>query len=297
MARLLVVIGPTGVGKTAHAILLAKQHQCPIISADSRQIYRDLPIGTAAPTLQEQQEVQHYMVGFKELHENYNAGQFAQEAETLLQQLFQQYENVVLVGGSMMYVDALCKGLDDIPHVPDEIRSSVRQAYQEYGIQWLQNEVQRLDPDYWQEVDQHNPQRLMHCIEICRVSGQAYSTFRQKKSSNKTIKKNYEITYVLVERERQELYHRINQRVDNMIAAGLLQEAQRAFKQLQIPLQGPIDYSALPNSINTVGYKELLHYFRGEWTLDKAVQMIKQNTRHYAKRQITWWRKLKMDSL
>ena len=154
MPRLIVVIGPTGVGKTAHAIEIALKHACPIISADSRQIYRDLPIGTAAPTPFERQLVPHYLVAFKELHENYNAGQFARDAAELLKELFTQHETVVLVGGSMMYVEALCNGLDDIPEVPQQIRDEVRAMYQQSGLTWLQQEVQRLDPVYWQEVDQ-----------------------------------------------------------------------------------------------------------------------------------------------
>ena len=158
MPRLVVVIGATGVGKTARAIELAREYQCPIISADSRQIYSDLPIGTAAPTPEERQQVPHYLVGFKTLNETYNAGQFARDAEAILQDLFQQHDRVVLVGGSMMYVDALCKGLDDIPDVPNEVREAVREEYKDKGLSWLQGEVQQLDPNYWQEVDQQNPQ-------------------------------------------------------------------------------------------------------------------------------------------
>ena len=293
MPRLVVIIGATGVGKTARAIELAKEYQCPIISADSRQIYRDLPIGTAAPTLEEQQEIKHYLVGFKALDETYNAGQFARDAEILLWQLFEAHETVVLVGGSMMYVDALCKGLDDMPDVPKEVREAVRDGYKENGLSWLQSEVQRLDPSYWQEVDQQNPQRLMHCIEVCRASGKTYSEFRKKgKPNHGGQRTDFDIEYVLVERPREELYERINMRVDMMLEEGLLEEARRAFELLNVPLNGEdvFDYATLPNSVNTVGYKELLHYFRGEWTLERAVEMIKQNSRHYAKRQITWWR-------
>ena len=293
MPRLVVVIGATGVGKTARAIELAREYQCPIISADSRQIYSDLPIGTAAPTPEERQQVPHYLVGFKALNEIYNAGQFARDAEVLLHELFKQNDRVVLVGGSMMYVDALCKGLDDMPDVPNEVREAVREEYKDKGISWLQLEVQQLDPTYWQEVDQQNPQRLMHCVEVCRASGKPYSEFRKKGKPNQGGQRmDFDIEYVLVERPREELYERINLRVDKMLEAGLLEEARRAFELLNIPLDGEVafDYAALPNSVNTVGYKELLHYFRGEWTLERAVEMIKQNSRHYAKRQITWWR-------
>lgn len=293
MPRLVVVIGATGVGKTARAIELAREYQCPIISADSRQIYSDLPIGTAAPTPEERQQVPHYLVGFKTLNETYNAGQFARDAEAILQDLFQQHDRVVLVGGSMMYVDALCKGLDDIPDVPNEVREAVKEEYKDKGLSWLQGEVQQLDPNYWQEVDQQNPQRLMHCVEVCRASGKPYSEFRKKGKPNQEGQRmDFDIEYVLVERPREELYERINLRVDKMLEAGLLEEARRAFELLNIPLDGEVafDYATLPNSVNTVGYKELLHYFRGEWTLERSVEMIKQNSRHYAKRQITWWR-------
>ena len=308
MKRLVVVVGPTGVGKTARAIEIAKEHGCPIISADSRQIYRDLPIGTAAPTAEEQAQVPHHLIGTKALTETYNAGQFARDAEALLQDLYETYDTVVVAGGSMMYVDALCNGLDEMPDVPNEVREAVRAEYNAKGLAWLQHEVQQLDNTYWQEVDQHNPQRLMHCVEVCRVSGKKYSEFRRKAkgeehpttrvSSGTPLgreakgERRWEVEYVLVERPREELYERINRRVDKMMQDGLLQEAQRAFEQLNIPLDSHVayDYQWLPNSVNTVGYKELLRYLRGEWTLERAVEMIKQNSRHYAKRQMTWWR-------
>lgn len=294
MPRLIVIIGATGVGKTARAIEVAKQHGCPIVSADSRQIYRDLPIGTAAPTAQEQAGIPHYFVGCKELDEVYSAGQYARDCHTLLQELFAKHETVVMVGGSMMYIDAVCHGMDDMPEVPTTIREEVRKNYQEKGIEWLQQEVQQLDPAYWQLVDQQNPQRLMHCIEISRASGQPYSNFRKReKQEADNCQLPFDIEYVLVERPREELYARINRRVEQMIKQGLVEEARKAFEKLHIPLDGNIelDYSILPNSVNTVGYKELLRYFRGEWTLQRAIEMIQQNSRHYAKRQLTWWRK------
>ena len=293
MPRLIVIIGATGVGKTARAIEVAKQYGCPIVSADSRQIYRDLPIGTAAPTAQEQAGIPHYFVGCKDLDEVYSAGQYARDCHALLQDLFTKHETVVMVGGSMMYVDAVCHGMDDIPEVPAAIREEVRLAYQQKGIEWLQQEVQRLDPVYWQQVDQQNPQRLMHCIEVSRSSGQPYSCFRKREKHADNHPLPFDVQYIMVERPREELYERINLRVEQMVEQGLLQEAQAAFKKLHIPLDGNIelDYSTLPNSVNTVGYKELLRYFRGEWTLQHAIEMIQQNSRHYAKRQLTWWRK------
>jgi tRNA dimethylallyltransferase len=193
----------------------------------------------------------------------------------------------------MMYVDALCKGIDDIPQVPAHIRETVRQYYQERGIEWLQQEVQELDPAYWEIVDRYNPQRLMHCVEVSMACGQPYSTFRKREQQNQHTTAPYDIEYILVERPREELYQRINLRVLQMVEQGLVEEAKRAFEILQIPLDPAvdIDYSTLPNSVNTVGYKEMLRYLRGEWTLQKAIEMIQQNSRHYAKRQITWWKK------
>ena len=294
MPRLIVIIGATGVGKTACAIEVAKQYGCPIVSADSRQIYRDLPIGTAAPTIEEQQGIPHYFVGCKSLDEVYSAGLFARDCRQLLDELFAKYDTVVMVGGSMMYVDAVCKGIDDIPEVPADIREAVRKEYQQQGIEWLQREVQQLDPAYWEIVDQSNPQRLMHCVEVSKASGQPYSSFRKReKQSENSVQPSYEIQYQMVDRPREELYQRINLRVENMIEQGLLEEAKAAFEKLNIPLDPAVelDYTTLPNSINTVGYKELLRYFRQEWTLQQAIEMIQQNTRHYAKRQLTWWRK------
>jgi tRNA dimethylallyltransferase len=296
MPRLIVIIGATGVGKTAQAIAMAKQFTCPIVSADSRQIYRDLPIGTAAPTSEEQGDIPHYFVGCKDLHEVYSAGQFARDCQQLLSELFTLHDTVVMVGGSMMYVDAVCNGIDEIPEVPAHIREQVRKTYQEQGIEWLQQEVQQLDPTYWAIVDRNNPQRLMHCVEVSRATGHPYSSFRKRElqtEEQSTFQPPFDIQYHMVERPREELYERINSRVEKMIKQGLLEEAKRAFDKLNIPLDPAIelDYSTLPNSINTVGYKELLHYFRGEWTLQRAIEMIQQNSRHYAKRQLTWWRR------
>ena len=289
MPQLVVILGPTGVGKTEKSLELAEQWGCPIVSADSRQIYRDLPIGTAAPSAEEQARVKHYFIGTKDLHETYNAGQYARDCNTLLAELFQKHERVLMVGGSMMYIDAVCKGLDDIPDIPAELREQVRNQYQEKGLEWLQTEVQRLDPMYWQEVDKQNPQRLMHCIEVTLASGQPYSNFR--KGGRTAQERGFDVEYIMIERPREELYERINLRVHKMIEQGLLNEAQRAFDKLGLLNNNPLDESTIPNSVNTVGYKELLKYFRGEWTLERAIEMIQQNSRHYAKRQMTWWRR------
>ena len=292
MPTLVVILGPTGVGKTELSLRLAEEYGCPIVSADSRQIYRDLPIGTAAPTAEELARVKHYFIGCKALTETYNAGQYARDCQRLLNDLFLQHERVIMVGGSMMYIDAVCKGLDDIPDVPETIRRELQCQYAEHGLTWLQQEVQQIDPVYWAEVDQQNPQRLMHCVEVTRVSGKPYSSFR-KNSTLTAAERGFEVEYRMVERPREELYQRINLRVHQMVQAGLLDEAKRAFQLLQIPLT-PRDLNTkelLPNSINTVGYKELLPYFRGEYNLDRAIELIQQNSRHYAKRQMTWWRR------
>ena len=289
MPKLVVILGPTGVGKTEKSLELAEQWDCPIVSADSRQIYRDLPIGTAAPSAEEQARVKHYFIGTKDLHETYNAGQYARDCNTLLAELFQKHERVLMVGGSMMYIDAVCKGLDDIPDIPTELREQVRNQYQEKGLEWLQTEVERLDPIYWQEVDKQNPQRLMHCIEVTLASGQPYSNYR--KGGRTAQERGFDVEYIMIERPREELYERINLRVHKMIEQGLLNEAQRAFDKLGLLNNNPLDESTIPNSVNTVGYKELLKYFRGEWTLERAIEMIQQNSRHYAKRQMTWWRR------
>lgn len=285
MPTLVVILGPTGVGKTELSLQLAKEYGCPIVSADSRQIYTDLPIGTAAPTKEEQAMVKHYFVGCKQLTETYSAGQYARDCTALLHQLFQTHERVVMVGGSMMYIDAVCKGLDDIPDVPEALRNEVREQYAIHGLAWLQEQVAQLDPTYWEEVDRQNPQRLMHCVEICQATGKPYSSFR-KSTTLTAEERGFEVEYHMVERPRAELYERINLRVHKMIETGLVEEARQAFEKM-----GVLDNGELPNSLNTVGYKELLPYFKGEYSLDRAIELIQQNSRHYAKRQMTWWRR------
>lgn len=292
MPTLLVILGPTGVGKTELSLQLAEQYGCPIVSADSRQIYRDLPIGTAAPTAEEQARAKHYFVGSKQLKETYSAGQYARDCTALLQQLFQSHERVVMVGGSMMYIDAVCKGLDDIPDVPEELRNEVRKQYAAHGLTWLQEQVAQLDPNYWEKVDRQNPQRLMHCVEICQATGKPYSSFR-KSTTLTAEERGFDVEYRMVERPREELYERINLRVHKMIDAGLLEEARSAFEKVGVMKDGvvKVEYeNLLPNSLNTVGYKELIPYFKGEYPLERAIELIQQNSRHYAKRQMTWWR-------
>lgn len=272
---LVLILGPTGVGKTELSLQVAEQYHCPIVNCDSRQIYRAIPIGTAAPTEEEQSRVQHYFVGTHELEENYNAGQYERDVLPLLETLFASHDVVVMTGGSMLYADAICKGLDDLPSVPDEIRDDVQQHYAQEGIAWLQREVQRLDPAYWDEVDQNNPARLAHCVEICRTTGQPYSSLR----TNTVKQRPFRIVKIGLNRPREELYTRINARVHSMIEEGLVAEAKAVYPKRML------------NSLQTVGYRELFAHFDGEYDLPRAIELIQQNTRHYAKRQLTWFRR------
>lgn len=303
MHKLLVICGPTAAGKTEYALRLAEQWGVPILNADSRQIYRDLPIGTAAPTVEEQQRVKHYFVGTHALNETYNAGAFERDAMAVIRKLIAEREAqgvsdeqrpiAILSGGSMLYIEAVCRGLDDIPTVPADIRQAVQQLYAEQGLQGLQQAVQAADPAYWEQVDRQNPQRLMHCLEICKVTGGTFSALR-KREEGKKAERPFIIEQQLITRPREELYARINARVESMIENGLPSEADRAFRMTIAPDYRSLSlneaFSRLPNSLRTVGYQELLPYELGACTLDEAIAQIQQNTRHYAKRQMTWWR-------
>ena len=275
MKTLLLILGPTGVGKTELALRVAQRYGCPIVSCDSRQIFREIPIGTASPTAEEQQRVKHYFVGERSIEEDYNAGQYERDALQLLATLFAQHEVVVMTGGSMLYADAVCKGLDDLPSVPPFVRADVQREYETKGLAWLQSEVQRLDPAYWVEVDQQNPARLAHCVELCRVTGKPYSALR----SHTTKARPFRILKIGLDRPRAELYARINDRVKQMMEAGLLEEAKAVYPKRTL------------NSLQTVGYNELFAYLDGEYDLDRAIELIQQNSRHYAKRQLTWFRR------
>lgn len=292
---MLVLVGPTGIGKSEVAVSLAERFGCPILNADSRQIYREIPIGTAAPTADQLRRVHHYFVGTHNLDEAFNAGQFERDALEVLSGEEERRKGgeaervlAILTGGSMMYIDAVCNGLDDMPSVSERIRKEVREGYQTKGLIWLQSEVQRLDPDYWKIVDRSNPQRLMHCVEVSLTLGRPYSTCR----TNSTKQRPWRIVKVGLTRPREELYERINQRVEAMVAAGLEQEAQAAMEK----------YPDLPNGLQTVGYREWtskqlkvgssLPQRPAGYSLEEKkniIEMIKQNTRHYAKRQMTWW--------
>lgn len=261
-------------GKTELSLQLAEQLGSPIVNADSRQIYREIPIGTAAPTAEEQARVKHYFVGTHSLTDDYNAGQYERDACALLEQLFQERDTVVLSGGSMMYVQAVCTGLDEMPDVRQSLREEIQTAYKTQGLEWLQGEVRRLDPEYWEEVDRQNPQRLLHAVEICRASGQTYTHFRKGEKK----KRPFRVVKIGLTRPREELYTRINKRVELMMEQGLRAEAERVIGQRS------------RNSLQTVGYKEMFKCLDGEWTEEEAVQMIQQNSRRYAKRQLTWYR-------
>ena len=265
---LLLILGPTGVGKTELSLRVAEHYGCPILNCDSRQIYRSIPIGTAAPTEEEQARVKHYF-------QDYNAGQYERDAIALMEELFRTCDTLVMTGGSMLYADAVCNGLDDLPAVPETIRRQVKQAYETQGLAWLQSEVQRLDPDYWNEVDQQNPARLTHCVELCLTTGKPYSSLR----TATTKIRPFRILKIGLERPREELYDRINRRVEQMIADGLVEEARKVYHLRHL------------NSLQTVGYRELFACFDGEYDLARAIELIQQNTRHYAKRQMTWFRR------
>lgn len=267
----LIILGPTGVGKTELSLRLAEHYQCPIINADSRQIYRDLPIGTAAPTADDLARVRHYLVGTHALEQTYNAGQFARDAEAILNQV----PFAIISGGSMLYIDALCNGLDDLPPVPAETRDQVRREFEAQGLTWLQEQVKKLDPNYWKTVDQQNPQRLLHCLEVTLSARKPYSELLTHAAGQESKKANTFVKIGLT-RPREELYDRINRRVEQMIDNGLEEEARNAYGRLAAP---------------TVGYREMFDYFEGKITREEAIRLIQQNSRHYAKRQMTWWRR------
>jgi len=313
--KLLVICGATAAGKTEYALRLAEQWQVPILNADSRQIYRDLPIGTAAPTADELRRAKHYFVGTHSLSESYNAGQFERDAMTVIRQLIAERANsqkpiansqqpiAILSGGSMLYIEAVCKGLDDIPEVPAAIRREVQQLYTEQGLAALQQAVREADPEYWAQVDQRNPQRLMHCLELCRATGGTYSALRKQSaisnlqsavSDQQSAIRPFVVERQVITRPREELYERINARVLEMIEQGLVDEADRAFRMTIGDNYRSLTYESafalLPNSLRTVGYQELLPYMLRQTTLEDAIAQIQLNTRHYAKRQMTWWR-------
>ena len=272
---LIVITGPTAVGKTRLCIDIAKHFGIPIINADSRQIYKELKIGTASPTDEERREVQHYFVGTLSLEDYYSASLYEQQVLALLDTLFKTHDYALMTGGSMMYIDAVCNGIDDIPTIDDETRATMKRRLQEEGLESLCKELQRLDPDYYEIVDRQNPKRVVHALEICTMTGKTYTSFRKREKKSRPFR----MIKIGLNRERQELYDRINARVDEMMKKGFLEEAK-----------GLIGLKSL-NALNTVGYKELFDYLEGRWTLEEAIERIKGNTRRYARKQLTWYKK------
>lgn len=275
MKTLIVILGPTGVGKTELSLRIAEQFGSCIISADSRQFYRDIPIGTAAPTPDQLERVKHYFVGTLGLEDYYSASQYEVDTLKLLSQLFEQQEVVVMSGGSMMYIDAVCNGIDDIPTVTDETRQMVRSRYEAKGLETLVSELRILDPAYYDRVDRKNTARVLHALEICYQTGHTFTSFRTGKKKLRP----FNIIKVGLNRPRPELFDRINHRVSAMMDEGLLDEVQRV-----LPFRNC-------NSLNTVGYKELFNYLDGEWELDFALDRMRKNTRVYAKKQLTWFKR------
>jgi len=272
---LIVITGPTAVGKTRLCLDIARHFDIPIINADSRQIYKELSIGTAKPTAEEQQLVKHYFVGTLSLQDYYSASLFESQVMDLLSTLFKHSDYALMAGGSMMYIDAVCDGIDDIPTIDDETRATMKQRLADEGLERLCDELRRLDPEYYEIVDRQNPKRVVHALEICTMTGRTYTSFRKREKKARPFR----IVKIGLNRERTELYERINARVDTMIKQGLLLEAQSLYQQRE------------QNALNTVGYKELFDYLDGRWSLDEAVERIKGNTRRYARKQLTWYKK------
>lgn len=276
MERTLIVItGPTAVGKTALTIELARHFGIPVINADSRQVYRELRIGTASPTPEQLAQAKHYFVGHKSIHDYYNASLYEQDVLTLLDTLFADSPVQLLSGGSMMYIDAVCNGIDDIPTIRDDIRSDLKRRYQEEGLDALCADLLRLDPEHYAVVDRKNHRRVIHALEVCYQTGRTYTSFRTQVRKARPFR----VMKIGLNRDRTELYDRINRRVDQMMADGLTDEAQTLYPLRQL------------NALNTVGYKELFDYMDGRWTLDEAVERMKGNTRRYARKQLTWFRR------
>ncbi|MCO6025151.1 tRNA (adenosine(37)-N6)-dimethylallyltransferase MiaA [Prevotella cerevisiae] len=272
---LIVVLGPTGVGKTALCLDIATHLHIPIINADSRQIFSELPIGTAAPTKAQQERVPHYFVGNHHIEDYYSASMYEQDVLALLDHLFSKSDTALLTGGSMLYIDAVCKGIDDIPTVDETTRATIMADYRQKGLPALVEELHRLDPEHWAVVDKRNPRRVIHAVEICRMTGQTYTSFRHH-----TIKKRpFNILKIGLNRDREDLYERINVRVENMMAEGLEEEARVVY-----PKKGL-------NALNTVGYKELFDYFEGVTDKAEAVRRIQSNTRRYMRKQLTWFKR------
>lgn len=272
---LIVVVGPTGIGKTNLAITLAQHFNTQIISADSRQVYKEITIGTAAPTINELAQAKHHLVGSHSITEYYSAWEFEQDVLKLTSELFPNHNPLIMVGGAMMYVDAVCKGIDDMPSIDQQLRDDVWAHYEEVGLEGMRLQLKQLDPVFYEQVDLKNAKRVVHAVEICLMTGQPYSSLR----TNLVKERPFRIIKIGLDVPRPELYNRINLRVDKMMENGLIDEVKglQHLKHL--------------NSLNTVGYKEVFIFLNGECTLEEAIELIKRNTRRYAKKQLTWFRK------
>lgn len=275
MNTLIVLLGPTGVGKTELSLRVASHVGSPIISADSRQLYKELVIGTAAPTAEQLARIKHYFVGTLSLTDYYNASQFEEEVLLCLENLFQSTSNVVMTGGSMMYIDAVCNGIDELPTVSQEIRTNLMKRFEVEGLDPIREDLKRLDPQHYNEVDLNNYKRVIHALEICLMTGRPYSELR----TNTKKTRPFRIIKIGLTRDREELCDRINARVDQMMRDGLLEEARHVYPYKHL------------NSLNTVGYKEMFKYLDGEWPLDFAIEKIKRNSRVYARKQMTWFKR------
>ena len=275
MNTLIVITGPTAVGKTQLTLELAQYYGIPVINADSRQIYKELKIGTAAPTEEQMRQAQHYFVGSKSISDYYNASMYEQEVMKLLESLFATSPVQLLSGGSMMYIDAVCNGIDDIPTIREDIRTEMTRRYEEEGLEALCEDLKRLDPEHYESVDRQNYRRVIHALEICYQTGKTYTSFRKQTKKERP----FNIIKIGLNRDREELYGRINQRVDDMMAQGLLDEVRAMAPYREV------------NALNTVGYKELFDYMDGRWPLEEAIERIKGNTRRYARKQLTWYKR------
>lgn len=274
MKTLVVILGPTGVGKTEKTLAIAKQLCVPVINADSRQIFKEIPIGSAAPTSEQQDIVKHFFVGTHSIHDYYSAAQYETDVMALLEEQFSHNDWALLSGGSMMYIDAVCKGLDDIPTVDDTTRNLYKQRLEEEGIEAMLKELQTVDPEHYAIVDHNNPRRIIHALEICHMTGKTYTSFRTGVKKTRP----FNIIKVGLDRPREEMYERINLRVEKMMDEGLEQEARNVYKYRYL------------NSLNTVGFKEMFQYFDGDTDLKEAIRRIQSNTRRYMRKQVTWFR-------
>lgn len=271
--HLIIIAGPTAVGKTALSIQLAKHYMCPVISADSRQFYKEMSIGTAKPSIEEMEGIAHYFIDNKSIDDVYNIGEYEKEAIELIEKLFLEHDTLILVGGSGLYINAILNGLDEFEEIPTIIRENLIKQYNEKGLSFLQEELKQKDFKYYEEVDTNNPQRMMRALEVCIFKGKPFSEYRTKVKKTR----NFNSIPILINTSRAILYDRINKRVDEMISSGLVEEVKSLHNKNQL------------NALNTVGYKELFSYLENKISLQEAINLIKQNSRRYAKRQLTWF--------